>query len=240
MHAYLMYGLPSETIGETVESLERVRQLFAHDLIKSAFWHRFTTTAHSPIGLNPKGYGIQLMGPEFGGFAENDLLHEDSRMTVPSWVGEGLRTALWHYKEGQQLTRDVREWFLERTPKPKVKRTWVKQVLEAGQPADHSRQERKFVWIGGQPDVDRGTGEQYRIMLPNRTMDEEVRVARGQAEWLLNLIQRATPVHQPGGHRYPIVKEVRAGYPFGGPKGFDKWCQSVPAQKARAIGLLLV
>jgi len=240
VHAYLMYGLPSETIGETVESLERVRQLFAHGLIQSAFWHRFTATAHSPIGLNPHAYGIQLAGPEFGGFAENDLIHEDPRVAMPVWVGEGLRAALWHYKEGQELTRDVRDWFAEPTPKPKVKRTWVKQVLEAGQPEDHSRQERKFVWIGGQPDVDRGRGELYRIMLPNRTMDEEVRLKPGQAEWLLNLIQRAMPVHQAGSHRYPVFKEVRAGYPFGGPQGFDKWWHSASAQKARTIGLLLV
>ncbi|MEJ2231646.1 MAG: radical SAM protein [Nitrospirales bacterium] len=240
VHAYLMYGIPSETVGETVESLERVRQLFAHDLIQSAFWHRFTTTAHSPIGLNHKAYGIQLVGPEFGGFAENDLVHEDLHAFIPQWVGEGLRIALWHYKEGQELTRDVREWFPERVPKPKVKRTWVKQVLESDQPEDRSRLERKFVWIGGQPDVERGKGEQYRIMLPNRTTDEEVRLKRGQGEWFLNLLERAMPVHQPGGHRYPIYKEVRAGFPFGGPKGFDKWWQSVSAQKARAIGLLLV
>jgi radical SAM superfamily enzyme YgiQ (UPF0313 family) len=240
VHAYLMYGIPSETIGETVESLERVRQLFAHDLIQSAFWHRFTTTAHSPIGLNPQAYGIRLVGPEFGGFAENDLIHEDLHASVPEWVGEGLRAALWHYKEGQELTRDVREWFHERVPKPKVKRTWVKQVLETDQPEDRSRHERKFVWIGGHPDVERGKGDQYRIMLPNRTTDEEIRLKRGQGEWFLNLIERAVPVRQPGGHRYPIYKEVRAGFPFGGPKGFDRWWQSASAQKARAIGLLLV
>jgi hypothetical protein len=240
VHAYLMYGIPSETIGETVESLERVRQLFAHDLIQSAFWHRFTTTAHSPIGLNPQAYGIRLVGPEFGGFAENDLIHEDLHASVPEWVGEGLRAALWHYKEGQELTRDVREWFHERVPKPKVNRTWVKQVLETDQPEDRSRHERKFVWIGGKPDVERGKGELYRIMLPNRTTDEEVRLKRGQGEWFLNLIDRAVPVHQLGGHRYPIYKEVRAGFPFGGPKGFDKWWQSASAHKARAIGLLLV
>jgi radical SAM superfamily enzyme YgiQ (UPF0313 family) len=240
VHAYLMYGIPSETIGETVESLERVRQLFAHDLIQSAFWHRFTTTAHSPIGLNPQAYGIRLVGPEFGGFAENDLIHEDLHASVPEWVGEGLRAALWHYKEGQELTRDVREWFHERVPKPKVKRTWVKQVLETDQPEDRSHHERKFVWIGGHPDVERGKGDQYRIMLPNRTTDEEIRLKRGQGEWFLNLIERAVPVRQPGGHRYPIYKEVRAGFPFGGPKGFDKWWQSASAQKARAIGLLLV
>jgi len=239
VHAYLMYGIPSETIGETIESLERVRQLFAHDLIQSAFWHRFATTAHSPIGLNPKAYGIQLVGPEFGGFAENDLVHEDTRASMPEWVGEGLRAALWHYKEGLELTRDVTEWFPERVPKPKVKRTWVKHVLESEQREDHSRLERKFVWIGGQPDVERGKGEQYRIMLSNRTTDEEVRLQQGQGEWFLNLIERAVPVHQPGGHRYPIYKEVRAGFPFGGPKGFDKWWQSASAHKARVVGLLL-
>ena len=155
-------------------------------------------------------------------------------------MGDGLRAALWHYKEGLELKRDVREWFPERTPKPKVPRSWVKKILEAGQEEDRSRMERKFVWIGGQPNVERGKGEHYRIILPNRTMDEEVRLKRGQAEWFLNLLERATPVHQPGGHRYPVFKEVRAGFPFGGPKGFDKWWQSASAQKAKAIGLLLV
>jgi len=232
--------LPSETLGETLESLERVRQLFAHGLIQSAFWHRFTTTAHSPIGLNPDAYGLQLVGPAFEGFAENDLVHEDVHVSVPEWVGDGLRAALWHYKEGLELKRDVREWFPERTPKPKVQRTWVKQVLEAGPEEDHSRMERKLVWIGGQPDVERGKGQHYRIILPNRTMDEEVKLNQGQAEWLLNLIERATPIHQPGGHRYPVFKEIRAGFPFDGPKGFDAWWRSASAQKAKAVGLLLV
>ncbi len=241
VHAYLMYGLPSETLRETVESLERVRQLFSHGLLQSAFWHRFTTTAHSPIGLNPNAYGIQLIGPLFEGFAENDINHEDTHSSIPEWLGEGLRVALWHYKEGVELKRDVREWFPERTPKPKVKRTWAKKVLEARSEEDHSRMERKMVWIGGQPDVEKGKSEQYRIILPNRIMDEEVRLKRGVAEWFLNLIQRATPVYEEaGGHRYPVVKDVRAGFPFGGPKAFDVWWQSSAAQKAKAIGLLLV
>jgi len=56
-----------------------------------------------------------------------------------------------------------------------------------------------------------------------------VRLKRGQGEWFLNLINRATPVHQPGGHRYPVFKEVRAGFLFGGPKGFAMADRSLPA-----------
>lgn len=240
VHAYLMYGLPGETIEETVESLERVRQLFVHGLIQSAFWHRFTTTAHSPIGLNPSAYGLQLIGPAFQGFAENDLIHRDTRALMPEWIGEGLRMALWHYKEGLELDRDVRAWFPEPTPKAKVKRTWVKEVLAREAREDHSRFERKMVWIGGQPVIERGRGDHDHLIVPNRTTDESVRLKPEQAEWLLNLIEEATPVAHPGGHRYPMYKEVRDGYPFGGADGFDRWWQTAAAKKIRAVGLLSV
>ncbi|MER3425587.1 MAG: radical SAM protein, partial [Nitrospiraceae bacterium] len=110
VHAYLMYGLPGETIAETVDSLERVRQLFAEGLIRSAFWHKFVATAHSPIGLDPAAHGIRIIGPAFGGFAENDLLHEDPSGEAPEWLGAGLRKALSFFKEGKGLTVDVRSW----------------------------------------------------------------------------------------------------------------------------------
>ena len=58
VHAYLMYGFPTETEQETVDALERVRQLFAEGCIQSAFWHRFAATAHSPIGQQPELFGI--------------------------------------------------------------------------------------------------------------------------------------------------------------------------------------
>ncbi|WP_455244100.1 B12-binding domain-containing radical SAM protein, partial [Petrachloros mirabilis] len=97
IHAYLMYGCPTETMQESVDSLERVRQLMAADLIQSAFWHRFTATAHSPIGLNPADHGIRILDHEFHGFAENDLVHRDQRVTVPDWLGEGLRRSVLNY-----------------------------------------------------------------------------------------------------------------------------------------------
>ena len=79
VHAYLMYGFPTETEQETVDSLERVRQLFAEGCIQSAFWHRFAATAHSPIGREPELFGIRLRPPQPPGplFARNELPFED-------------------------------------------------------------------------------------------------------------------------------------------------------------------
>ena len=56
VHAYLMYGFPTQTAQETIDSLEMVRQLFKLGILQSAFWHLFTMTAHSPVGLDPEKY----------------------------------------------------------------------------------------------------------------------------------------------------------------------------------------
>src|SRR6185312_10968974 len=71
VHAYLMYGFPTETAQDTVDALERVRQLFAEGCVQSAFWHRFTATAHSPIGQEPKLFGIRLHREPAVTFARN-------------------------------------------------------------------------------------------------------------------------------------------------------------------------
>jgi len=44
VHAYLMYGFPTQTVQDTVDALEYVRQLFAAGCIQSGFFHRFTCT----------------------------------------------------------------------------------------------------------------------------------------------------------------------------------------------------
>ena len=89
VHAYLMYGFPTQTAQETVDSLEMVRQLFENGVIQSAFWHRFAMTAHSPIGLDPKAFQVTSVGPIFEGFAENDLFHEDPEGANHELFGEG-------------------------------------------------------------------------------------------------------------------------------------------------------
>ena len=54
VHAYLMYGFPTQTAQETIDSLEMVRQMFEAGVLQSAFWHQFAMTAHSPVGKYPE------------------------------------------------------------------------------------------------------------------------------------------------------------------------------------------
>ncbi len=123
VHAYLMYGFPTQTVQETVDSLEVVRQLFANDCLQSAFWHRFTATVHSPVGKNPLRYGIELEPspePKHGRFSENDLHFRDPSRVDHDSLGTGLKHALYNYMHGIGLDADVREWFPLKVPKPKI------------------------------------------------------------------------------------------------------------------------
>jgi Radical SAM superfamily len=112
VHAYLMYGFPTETVQDTIDALERVRQLFAAGCLQSAYWHRFTATAHSPIGLNPDAYGITLRPlPQNILFARNDVEFDDPVGTDHDFLGSGLREAVYNYMHGVGLDADVRDWF---------------------------------------------------------------------------------------------------------------------------------
>jgi hypothetical protein len=115
VHAYLMYGFPTETEQDTIDALERVRQLFAAGCIQSAYWHRFSATAHSPIGLAPQDYGITLKPPHDITFAHNDVAFDDPTGTDHDYLGAGLRKALYNYMHGIGLDDDVRVWFEART-----------------------------------------------------------------------------------------------------------------------------
>jgi radical SAM superfamily enzyme YgiQ (UPF0313 family) len=119
VHAYLMYGFPTETAQDTIDALERVRQLFVAGCIQSAYWHRFAATAHSPIGLHPEGYGITLRPPRNVTFAHNDIEFDDPVGTDHDFLGSGLRKALYNYMHGVGLDADVREWF---EPRPEGRR----------------------------------------------------------------------------------------------------------------------
>jgi CheY-like chemotaxis protein len=132
VHAYLMYGFPTQTVQDTVDALEYVRQLFLHGCIQSGFFHRFACTVHSPVGMNPQDYGVTLIPLPEGSFARNDIGFVDPTGTDHDMLGQGLKKAIYNYMHGLGLEDDVRVWFdlpKGQCPKPRVKKNAIAQAL---------------------------------------------------------------------------------------------------------------
>ena len=130
VHAYLMYGFPTQTVHDTVDALEYVRQLFAAGCIQSGFFHRFACTVHSPVGMNPQEYGVQLVPLPPISFAKNDIGFIDPTGVDHDSLGKALNKALYNYMHGIGLDTDVREWFAERVPRPRVARHFIARALQ--------------------------------------------------------------------------------------------------------------
>ena len=155
VHAYLMYGFPTQTVQDTVDALEYVRQLFAAGCIQSGFFHRFACTVHSPVGQDPAAYGVTLQPgppvPTGRHFAQNDIGFFDPTGVDHAALGVGLKKAVYNFMHGIGLDADVRRWFDMPVPKTKVGKQRIAQALQATDagpsaavrtgraPADHLR-----------------------------------------------------------------------------------------------------
>ncbi len=130
VHAYLMYGFPTETMQETVDSLEVVRQLFDEGLIQSAFWHRYTMTIHSPSGTFPEKFGAKRIDAEFHlpvshPFANNGIDFTDNQTIDLDALGAGLYKATYNFMHGIGLDLPLQDWFEIKIPKTSIRQSVV-------------------------------------------------------------------------------------------------------------------
>ncbi|PUE30605.1 radical SAM protein [Limnohabitans sp. Jir72] len=137
VHAYLMYGFPTQTVQDTVDALEYVRQLFENGCIHSGFFHRFVCTVHSPVGQNPEAYGVTLLPLPEGTFAKNDVGFVDPTRMPPGvdhdLLGQGLKKAIYNFMHGVGVDADVRQWFelpKGQCPKSTVPRHKIAKALD--------------------------------------------------------------------------------------------------------------
>ena len=238
VHAYLMYGFPTQTAQETIDSLEVVRQLFAAGVVQSGYWHRFSMTAHSPVGRNPAKYQVAATGPEPAGFAWNDLWHDDPLGTDHEAFGPGLAKSLYNYLHHVGLDEPLARWFDFKTPKPSTPRHFVQQALQAPEKPDLVRQNQRLFWLGNAPEIRLETGKKAsRAVLTcyEQAEDFEVPTTEAAGRWLHQLLTQLS-------HDYDtkmLLKEAAASFPAG-EGSFEDFLQSPAWAVLREKGLLLV
>ncbi len=155
VHAYLMYGFPTQTAAETINSLEMVRQLFLTGVLQSGFWHLFAMTAHSPVGIDPAAYGVMKVGPEVGTFANNDLQHQDPSGADHEQFSYGLRKSLFNFMNGQFLDSNLQDWFDFEVPRTTVAPNYIQDILEDEADELHSYSDHaRLLWVATQPAVE--------------------------------------------------------------------------------------
>jgi radical SAM superfamily enzyme YgiQ (UPF0313 family) len=152
VHAYLMYGFPTQTAQETIDSLEVVRQLFMNGILQSGFWHQFAMTAHSPVGLNPDQFGVKRVSQQLGTFANNDLAHIDINGAQHEAFSEGLRKSLFNYMHGICFDFSLDKWFDFKVPRTTIPAKYIENALALNEPKI-LKPSTKVVWIGSQPAV---------------------------------------------------------------------------------------
>lgn len=188
VHAYLMYGFPTQSEMETLDSLEVVRQLFEHNCIQSAFWHRFAMTVHSPVGKFPEKYNVIKIGPEEGLFANNDLIHEDPTGANHDLYSDGLKKALFNYMLGLGLETPVNEWFNFDVPRTTHSPRLVEKALYEGWKTDIQNINHHLIWIGSEPEIEMDETEDLVIFTFHTKLESfELEMGFDIGEWLASV-----------------------------------------------------
>ncbi len=231
VHAYLMFGFPTQTAQETVDSLEVVRQLFETNVLQSAFWHRFAMTAHSPVGLNPEKFKVKIVGESLGSFANNDLQHEDPTGSDHDQFSEGLKKSLFNYMHGVGFDLPLQDWFEHKVPK-----TSLKPDLIEGYLAETDEREIKssstITWIAGPAAYDENEG-----ILTIDTNRETILLECDEPEglWLESVLSELTPSGE-----FWSFSRLKEDFEAFGMEDFELFWDDGLMLELREIGLLVL
>lgn len=195
VHAYLMYGYPTQTIQETVDSLEMVRQLFELGILQSGFWHQFAMTAHSPVGMFPEEFGVIPQQNEIT-FANNDIQFTDKTGINHDKFSYGLKKSLFNYMHGICFDYELQEWFDFKIPKTKIAPDYIISCLEK-ENNFQIKPTAKIVWIGGKPSSESFTkskkGQSWEMMklaFHSKIETVEISLEKEKAIWWIELLDK--------------------------------------------------
>ena len=194
VHAYLMYGYPTQTIQETVDSLEMVRQLFELGVLQSGFWHQFAMTAHSPVGMFPEEFGVIPEQNKIT-FANNDINFKDKTGINHDKFSFGLKKSLFNFMHGICFDYDLQDWFDFKIPKTKIAPDFISNCLEKEQ-SFTTKPNAKVVWLGKNPQVETFTKfkkgnswEMMKLTFHNKTNSFDIVLNKPEGEWLVSVLE---------------------------------------------------
>ena len=213
VHAYLMYGFPTQTIHETIDSLEMVRQLFETGVLQSGFWHQFAMTAHSPVGLDPERFHV-IRETGTGTFANNDLIHSDQTGIDHEQFSFGLKKSLYNFMHGIGFDLPLQSWCDFTVPRTSIAPDFIEQAIlenESGFVKPSSR----VVWLGTQPSTRFYTkakkGNQWEMAeLTFHTRKDlfSIQVSRSQGIWLEKILKEIS-VYE---NKKSLFHEIKSDY----------------------------
>ena len=194
VHAYLMYGYPTQTAQETIDSLEMVRQMFELGIIQSGFWHQFAMTVHSPVGMFPEDFGVI---PQFNKitFANNDIQFIDKTGVDHDKFSFGLKKSLFNFMHSICFDYNLQEWFDFKIPKTKIAPDYIVSCLEKDDGVQ-TRPSAKIVWLGAKPIVEIVTkskkGNHWQMMaltFHGKTATLEIKLEKEIGDWLCKKLE---------------------------------------------------
>lgn len=193
VHAYLMYGFPTQTEQETIDSLEVVRQLFQNGLVQSGFWHQFALTAHSPIGQNPDPFNVSIKNTLPGTFANNDLEFVDRQGCEHDKFGDGLSKSLFNFMHGIGFDFSLQEWFDFSIPATTIPPNYIAKALKNG--SENVNPNSTLIWLGNEPELLPGksrNGKQTlaKLIIQNKKQEIELLVTPEIGAWFADIFSR--------------------------------------------------
>ena len=236
VHAYLMYGFPTQTAQETIDSLEMVRQMFETGILQSGFWHQFAMTAHSPVGLYPEQFGVKKTSNAIGTFANNDLVHTDPTGADHDTFSYGLKKSLLNFMHGICFDYPLQEWFDFKVPRTKIPKNFIENALSADE-AFMLKPSSKIVWLGKKPSVSYATskkGTTATLTFHDKKESFSIKINKSQSDWVSEILEKISPKST----KIYTLQEIKTDYEAAGLEDFELFWYNKPFNALRDFGLL--
>jgi len=233
-HSYLMYGFPSQTEQEIINSLEIVRQFIQLDLFQSGFWHLFTLTIHSPIAKNAEMYKVKILSQTDNIFANDNLEHYDMTGVDYKKYSEGLRKALYNYMHGIGLDLEVQKWFDFEVPAPTISGELINKFM-LNTAYKKEALNAYAIWIGSKIVIKK---------LNSKESSMSVHTGSQQAEWIastkiVNWIKYISESCIINTSKMILYPEIIKNFP-GNENEYNEFTKSDTWKELRETALLLV